>query len=132
MNTAWRSVGSIFHSFMLETAHAVAQVEGLGIRTWDTVGQYASALARKMRVLCLDEFQIVDVADAMIIKRLLENLWAEGVLVVTTSNRHPDELYKNGLNRAQFLPCIAEIKRRCIVHEMAKRSRLSSHWTRTE
>jgi predicted ATPase len=107
-----------FHSFMLETHTQLHKLKDSD-KNMDTVGQYASALARKMRVLCLDEFQIVDVADAMIIKRLLENLWAEGVLVVTTSNRHPDELYKNGLNRAQFLPCIAEIKRRCIVHEMA-------------
>ena len=62
----------------------------------------------------------------MIAKRLLENLWARGVLVVTTSNRHPDELYKNGLNRAQFLPCIADIKRRCVVHEMAARETIDS------
>jgi len=107
-----------FHSFMLATHTELHKLKDSGVKM-DTVAQYATALARKMRVLCLDEFQIVDVADAMIVKRLLENLWARGVLVVTTSNRHPDELYKNGLNRAQFLPCIADIKRRCVVHEMA-------------
>ena len=107
-----------FHSFMLATHTELHKLKDSGVKM-DTVAQYAAALARKMRVLCLDEFQIVDVADAMIVKRLLENLWARGVLVVTTSNRHPDELYKNGLNRAQFLPCIADIKRRCVVHEMA-------------
>ena len=107
-----------FHSFMLETHTALHKLKDTA-RNSDTVGVYATALAQRTRVLCLDEFQIVDVADAMIIRRLLEALWAAGVKVVTTSNRHPDELYKNGLNRSQFLPCIAQIKERCIVHEMA-------------
>lgn len=106
-----------FHSFMLDTHRALHALKDTG-KNVDTVGEYASNLAAEMQVLCLDEFQIVDVADAMIIRRLLEALWAKGVLVVTTSNRHPDELYKNGLNRAQFLPCIAQIKERCVVHEM--------------
>ena len=107
-----------FHSFMLETHTKLHELRGTA-RDADAVGVYAKALARDVRVLCLDEFQIVDVADAMIIRRLLEALWAAGVKVVTTSNRHPDELYKNGLNRSQFLPCIAQIKERCVVHEMA-------------
>ena len=107
-----------FHSFMIDTHTRLHALRGTG-GSADAVKVHAKALAERMRVLCLDEFQIVDVADAMIIRRLLENLWAEGVLLVTTSNRHPDELYKNGLNRSQFLPCIAEIKERCVVHEMA-------------
>ena len=107
-----------FHSFMIDTHTRLHKLKDSGSSS-DTVRVYAKELARETRVLCLDEFQIVDVADAMIIRRLLENLWEEGVLLVTTSNRHPDELYKNGLNRSQFLPCIDEIKHRCIVHEMA-------------
>ena len=68
-------------------------------------------------------------ADAMIIGRLLDELWARGVTLVTTSNRAPDELYKNGLNRAQFVPCIDAIKARCELHEMASERdyRLTGH-----
>ena len=68
----------------------------------DTVKWFADSLAAKVDVLCLDEFQVTDVADAMIIRRLLDRLWENNVRVVCTSNRAPDELYKNGLNRNSF------------------------------
>ena len=54
----------------------------------------------------------------MIIRRLLDSLWANGVTLVITSNRAPGELYKNGLNRVQFMPCIDAIEARCVVHPM--------------
>ena len=79
---------------------------------------YASNIAANASVLCLDEFQVVDVADAMIIRRLLDQLWQKGVTLVTTSNRAPNDLYKNGLNRSQFVPCIEAIMAKCAVHEM--------------
>jgi predicted ATPase len=84
----------------------------------DTVAMYASNIAANASVLCLDEFQVVDVADAMIIRRLLDQLWQKGVTLVTTSNRAPNDLYKNGLNRSQFVPCIEAIMAKCAVHEM--------------
>ena len=62
--------------------------------------------------------QITDITDAMLVGRLFERLFERGVVVVTTSNRAPDELYKDGLNRNLFLPFIAMIKDRLEVHEL--------------
>ena len=108
-----------FHSFMLATHHALHKLgKSGGDSSRDTVALYASEIAKTATVLCLDEFQVTDVADAMIIRRLLDQLWARGVTLVTTSNRAPDDLYKNGLNRVQFVPCIEGIKARCVVHPM--------------
>jgi cell division protein ZapE len=70
-------------------------------------------------LLCFDEMQITDITDAMLVGRLFERLFERGVVIVTTSNRAPDELYKNGLNRNLFLPFIALIKDRLDVHELA-------------
>ncbi|CDZ98687.1 Predicted ATPase [Phaffia rhodozyma] len=99
-----------FHQFMLECHkrnHAYKLQYGeLG----DKLGEVARDLAREARVLSFDEFQVTDITDAMILRNLLERLMGYGVVCVMTSNRHPDELYKNGLQRQSFLPCIQLIK----------------------
>jgi cell division protein ZapE len=71
----------------------------------------AAKWARDCEVLCLDEFFVTDIADAMLLAGLLESLFTEGVTLVTTSNLEPDALYRNGLQRARFLPAIALLKR---------------------
>ena len=78
----------------------------------------AGEIAAKAQLLCFDEFSVNDVADAMILAALLEELFRSGVTLVATSNLAPTELYRDGLQRARFLPAIARIERHCKVMEL--------------
>jgi cell division protein ZapE len=105
-----------FHAFMQEIHAAMHEARKNGVE--DALAPVANDVAAKVKVLAFDEMQITDITDAMIVGRLFEILFAKGVVVVTTSNRVPDDLYKNGLNRQLFLPFIEIIKDQMVVWEM--------------
>ncbi len=105
-----------FHAFMQEVHEGMNAARKTGVG--DPLGPVAEKIAADVRLFAFDEMQITDITDAMIVGRLFEKLFEAGVVVVTTSNRHPDELYKHGLNRQLFLPFIAILKDEMVVHEL--------------
>jgi len=103
-----------FHRFMREVHARLHDHAG----TRDPLSAIAHEWRERLRVLVLDEFFVNDIGDAMLLARLLERLFAEGVVLVTTSNSAPQDLYKDGLQRARFEPAIALIEQRCRVLEL--------------
>jgi cell division protein ZapE len=106
-----------FHAFMQWVQAGLNRARAKG--TPDAILPVADEIAEGARLLALDEMQVTDIADAMILGRLFQRLWDRGVTLVTTSNRPPSDLYKDGLNRALFLPFIALIEENCEVRELA-------------
>jgi len=104
-----------FHRFMQRVHHSLRE-QG---QVRDPLPRIAADWARNCRVLCLDEFFVSDIADAMLLGGLLENLFKNGVTLVTTSNIAPDDLYQDGLQRAKFLPAIELIKQNTQVIELS-------------
>ena len=102
-----------FHEFMLETHQRLKLVRER--HEGDPIEPVAEQIAEEARLLCFDEMQVTNPADAMILSRLFGKLLEQGVKVVTTSNRQPRDLYKGGLNRDLFVPFIELIERQMLV-----------------
>ncbi|MEQ1929989.1 MAG: cell division protein ZapE [Parvularculaceae bacterium] len=119
-----------FHEFMAETHGRIAAWRAADEKTRrrhpgrnrpaldDPMPPVARDIAKEARLLCFDEFQVTDIADAMVLGRLFEALFAERVVIVATSNRHPDDLYKDGINRQLFTPFIGLLKEKLDVVEL--------------
>ena len=106
-----------FHDFMMK-AHDMIDAERKA-GSQEPIEAAAEALLLDGHIICFDEMEVRDIADAMILQRLFAALWDRGMIVVATSNRHPEELYKNGLHRDRFLPFIAAIQAHADIHAIA-------------
>jgi protein AFG1 len=107
-----------FHEFMMDIHMRLHHARSQASYAGDPLIQIGRDVQNESQVLCFDEFQVTDIADALILRRLFGAIWESGGVMVSTSNRPPEKLYENGLNRTLFLPFIEELKRRCEVWRM--------------
>ncbi len=105
-----------FHDFMIETHRQVHQNRETSMS--DPTANVVARLIGHADLVCFDEMEVRDIADAMIIARVMEGFMRDGGVLVTTSNRQPDDLYEHGLQRERFLPFIASLKRHCQICHM--------------
>ncbi|KAK2994256.1 hypothetical protein RJ640_013155, partial [Escallonia rubra] len=110
----WRKKRIHFHDFMLSVHSRLQKHKGVE----DPLEVVAGEISDEAILLCLDEFMVTDVADALILNRLFGHLFNNGAILVSTSNRAPDKLYEGGLQRDLFLPFISTLKERCVAHEI--------------
>ena len=106
-----------FHEFMGDVQDRLTEARQKQ-NVSNPIAPVAKQLASEARLICFDEFQVTQIADAMILSGLFADMFQRGVTMVATSNRHPDTLYRHGLNRHLFLPFIDLLKTRCSVFEL--------------
>jgi predicted ATPase len=136
MDTFYTAIGNDnklrihFHAFMAHVHTCIHQLNLADLQTkgrnfsidtsqdHNPIVRVALRLSQSTALLCLDEFQVTDVADAMILKQLFQVLFAQGTILVATSNRPPNALYEGGLNRGYFMPFIDILQQHCIVLDL--------------
>jgi len=101
-----------FHAFMRDMHKEIHSIKTTKASKEDAIELATHRVSARVDLLCLDEVAVIDVADAMILRHIWETMYADGVVTFMTSNREPDELYKNGVQRRSFLPAIGLIKER--------------------
>lgn len=119
-----------FHKFMLDVHKLIHDYKQGLLREFgrqrnidlsrerDPVVYAAKIINEDAKLLCFDEFQVTDIADALIMTKLFNELWMRGTILLATSNRPPSDLYLGGINREYFMPFIEELQRRCIVRNL--------------
>ncbi|KAG8176053.1 hypothetical protein JTE90_006834 [Oedothorax gibbosus] len=112
-----------FNSFMLDVHSRIHEYKKITLKqsspgkknlNYDPIRPVAQSISDETWMLCLDEFQVTDIGDAMVLKRLFTAIFSNGTVLFATSNRAPDDLYKNGLQRSNFLPFIPVLKEFCL------------------
>ncbi|KAI9291064.1 AFG1-like ATPase [Neoconidiobolus thromboides FSU 785] len=106
-----------FHAFMIEIHERIHQIKK-NKKIRDPIPPIIMELSKNAKILCFDELQVTDIADAMILRRIFDELFKNNVTIIITSNRHPNELYKDGIQRQSFIPCIELLKQKLNVIDL--------------